>query len=76
MKPPRRSLDLAAYRELAELHRPVADELVAEIKRMADSGLTALDISTAMRLDLGEVYEALGDAVGAAVYRRPSGDQP
>jgi hypothetical protein len=44
----------------ADLHRPTDPvQLAAEIRRLADSGLTARDIGAALRIGLGQVLEAL-----------------
>jgi hypothetical protein len=49
---------------LANMHRPTDGEtLQAECRRLRDSGLTAHDIASAMRLGLGAVLQALGEAV-------------
>ena len=48
------------WRALADLHRPTDTAvLYAEIRRQAASGLKARDISTALRIDLAQVLEAL-----------------
>ena len=48
------------WRALADLHRPTDQAtLYAEIRRQAASGLKARDISTALRIDMGVVLEAL-----------------
>lgn len=48
------------YRVLAELHRPSDPALLkAEICRLADSGLTPMDIAIALRIDPVLVREML-----------------
>jgi hypothetical protein len=45
------TLDMSAYAQLAQLHRPTDPAaLAAEIHRLSRSGLTARDIATALRL--------------------------
>jgi hypothetical protein len=45
------TLDMSAYAQLAEMHRPTDPiALAAEIRRLHESGLTARDIATALRL--------------------------
>ncbi len=49
--------------ERAQVHRPTNPAaLAAEIRRLAATGLTARDISIALRVGLGQVLEALQDA--------------
>jgi hypothetical protein len=44
----------------ATVHRPTDPALIAsEIRRLHGTGLTARDVSVALRLDLGVVLEAL-----------------
>jgi hypothetical protein len=51
------------WRRLADLHRPTdRDQLAAEIRRLRASGLMPRDISTALRIALPVVLEALADA--------------
>ncbi len=48
------------YSKLAEQHKPQTDDgLRAEVQRLASTGLTAVDISVALRLDLATVREWL-----------------
>lgn len=48
------------YRLLAEQHRPQSDDALRdEVQRLASTGLTAVDISVALRLDLAVVREWL-----------------
>ena len=45
------TLDMSAYAQLAQLHRPTEPiALAAEIRRLHESGLTARGIATALRL--------------------------
>lgn len=49
------------YSKLAQQHRPVSTEgLKAEVLRLHGTGLMAVDISVALRLDLATVREWLG----------------
>ena len=48
------------WRTLADKHRPTDPAVLsAEIRRLAATGLTARDISTALRIDMAQVLEAL-----------------
>ncbi|HZV93217.1 MAG TPA: hypothetical protein VFF72_08365 [Caldimonas sp.] len=48
------------WQERADRHRPqAAADMTAEVRRLAGSGLKARDISTALRLDLAVVMQAL-----------------
>jgi hypothetical protein len=48
---------------LANLHRPTDPvALASEIRRLRETGLTARDISVALRLDIGAVLEALRES--------------
>ena len=54
-------LDLAAYRVLANLHRPDEAGLRAEVRRLAADGLRPADIATALRLPLDAVLNLLAE---------------
>lgn len=55
-------LDMAAYAELAQLHRPTDPEaLAAEARRLHQSGHSARYIADALRLPPDEVAQALAD---------------
>jgi hypothetical protein len=60
------------YSKLAMQHRPTDPErLAAEVRRLAEQGLTATDISSALRVDLAAVrtmLAATGDEA-AAIHR-------
>ena len=48
------------YDKLARIHRPSDPAVLPlEIRRLRQNGLTARDIAAALRLDLGQVLEAL-----------------
>ena len=48
------------WRRLSEQHRPDDPaQLTAEIRRLHATGLTARDVASALRLDLGLVLEAI-----------------
>jgi hypothetical protein len=50
------------WQMLANMYRPTDGEaLQAECRRLRDSGLTAHDIASVMRLGLGAVLQALRD---------------
>jgi hypothetical protein len=60
-------LDMAAYAQLAQLHRPTDPlALAAEIRRLHRSGLTAQDIATALRLAPDTVVNTLGASIQEA----------
>lgn len=51
------------YARLSQIHRPVEPAaLTAEVCRLAGTGLTAVDIATALRLALPAVHEMLREA--------------
>lgn len=51
------------YSRLAQLHRPTDPAKVRdEVRRLSTTGLTAVDIATALRLDLAAVREMLAGA--------------
>ena len=55
-------LDMAAYAALSQLHRPSDPRaMAAEVKRLRASGLSARDISAALRLLLSDVIDILGE---------------
>lgn len=48
------------YAALAQKYRPTDPAaLAAEVRRLASTGLSATDISTALRIDLAQVREML-----------------
>ena len=48
------------YRTRADQYRPTDQAIIdSEIRRMAASGLKAMDISVALRIGLGQVRDAL-----------------
>lgn len=48
------------YALLAQMHRPTDPAaLAAEVRRLASTGLSVQDISTALRIDLAQVHEML-----------------
>ena len=50
----------ADYDRLARIHRPSNPAVLAmEMRRLHANGLTARDIAAALRLDIGQVLEAL-----------------
>ena len=54
-------LDMTAYAQLAQLHRPTDPAaLAAEIRRLHRSGLSARDIAAALRLAPDAVINTLG----------------
>lgn len=58
-------LGLAQYAALASMHRPTDPaELSAEIRRLHRGGLTAQDVSVALRLSLDYVVNILGEPHG------------
>jgi hypothetical protein len=51
----------------AQQHRPTnPEQMAAEIRRLASTGLTQRDISVALRVDMGLVLAALHGRRGAA----------
>ena len=55
-------LDMAAYADLASMHRPHDPAVMAsEIRRLRATGLSARDVSVALRLPLDEVINVLGE---------------
>ena len=64
------------YRVLAELNKPTEPEVLAsEVRGLAGKGLTAVDISTALRIDLAQVRSMLAATAqeGAAIHREHAG---
>lgn len=56
------ALDMSAYAQLAQLHKPSdPKQLAAEIRRLRSSGLTPRDISVAVRVALDVVVNVLAD---------------
>lgn len=50
------------YQRLAELHRPSDTQAIGqEIRRLHSTGLTAQDISVALRINLAQVLEIVGE---------------
>lgn len=59
----RQMITAVDHDRLAQMHRPTDPSVVAgEIRRLRQTGLTARDIATALRLDLGVVFAALRSA--------------
>ena len=56
---------LQDYERRANAHRPPhAETLAAEARRLHAQGFTALDISTALRIDSAQIREMLGTKEG------------
>ena len=50
------------YAALAQTHRPTNMAVIAaEVRRLHSEGLTPIDISTALRLNISDVHDALND---------------
>ena len=53
-------LDMASYAALSQLHRPTGQaEIAAEVHRLHETGLTARDVASALRLDPAAVVNIL-----------------